>query len=123
MTINYDNRIFAPQANSANGEANSGTLFHYRQRGDIVWAAYAGGGVEFGTLVATVDVRGHLDMRYSHVNTRGELMTGVCQTTPEVLPDCRLRLYERWRWTCGDESVGESVIEEVAPELSASLPS
>lgn len=117
MTINYDNRIFIARENSASGEVNSDTRFYYHQQGDIVWATYAGGGVAFGTLVAAVDASGRLDMRYSHVNARGELMTGVCRTTPEVLPDGRLRLHERWRWTCGDESAGESVVEEVTPEL------
>ena len=117
MTINYDNRIFAPRATSANGEANSSTLFHYHQEGDIVWATYAGGGVNFGTLIATVDASGQLDMRYTHVNARGELMTGICHTTPETLPDGRLRLHERWRWTCVDESAGESVVEEIMPEI------
>lgn len=116
MKINYDNRIFSPRATSANGEADSGTRFHYHQRGRVVWATYAGGGIEFGTLVATVDADGQLDMRYTHVNARGELMTGLCYTTPEVLHDGRLRLHERWRWTCGDESSGESVVEEVIQE-------
>ena len=33
-------------------------------------------------------------MRYHQVNDRGELMTGVCRSTPEVLPDGRIRLHE-----------------------------
>ena len=52
-------------------------------------------------------------MRYHHVNAAGELMTGVCRSTPELLPDGRVRLHERWQWTSGDGSSGESVIEEV----------
>jgi hypothetical protein len=55
-----------------------------------------------------------LDARYQHVNTSGELMTGQCKSTPEVLPDGRLRLHESWRWTSGDMSEGRSVVEEVA---------
>ncbi len=114
MNINYDNRLFAPHTTSANGEANAATVFHYRQRGRVVWATYTGGGIEFGTLTAIADDYGRLDMRYIHVNANGELMTGRCLSTPEVLPDGRLRLYEKWQWTCGDESAGESIIEEVA---------
>jgi hypothetical protein len=111
--INYNDRFFAPVSNTGNGEVGSSTLFHYRQAGGVVWATYAGGDIRFGTLIATVDEDGRLDMRYSHVNRGGELMTGRCESTPEALPDGRLRLYERWQWTSGDGSRGESIVEEV----------
>ena len=116
MSIDYHNRRFRPVDTTDNGEVGGGTLFHYRQSGDVVWATYDGGGVLLGTLVATADVQGRLDMRYCHVNTAGQLMTGECRTEPELLPDGRLRLHERWRWTCGDQSEGESVVEEVRSE-------
>jgi len=51
-------------------------------------------------------------MRDSHVNRGGWLMTGRCESTPEALPDGRLRLRERWQ-SSGDGSRGESVVEEV----------
>ncbi|MFT5144404.1 MAG: hypothetical protein ACI80V_000601 [Rhodothermales bacterium] len=111
--LNYDGRRFVAIANSANGEVSARTVFHYRQRDDLVWATYEGGGVRFGTLVATVDGSGRLDMRYSHVNASGELMTGTCRSNPELLVDGRLRLHESWHWTSGDRSRGESVVEEV----------
>lgn len=82
----------------------------------MAWAAYAGGGVRWGTLVARVAADGALDMRYSHVNEAGELMTGRCRSVPETLPDGRLRLHETWQWTCGDESSGASIVEEIAPD-------
>lgn len=111
--IDYDRRRFTSVANSANGEVSGATTFDYRQRGDIVWATYEGGGIAFGTLVATVVEDGALDMRYSHVNDAGDLRTGICRTTPELLPDGRLRLHEHWRWTSGDRSEGTSTLEEV----------
>ena len=111
--INYQGRRFVGVANSANGEVSDRTVFDYRQRGGVVWATYEGGGVRFGTLVATVGSSGQLEMRYSHVNALGELMTGKCQSTPEVLQDGRLRLHETWQWTSGDETRGESIVEEV----------
>jgi hypothetical protein len=52
-------------------------------------------------------------MRYQHVNKQNELMTGRCHSVPERLPDGRLRMHESWQWTSGDNSSGESVIEEV----------
>ena len=69
--------------------------------------------MRLGTLVATVDAAGGLDMRYAHVNAAGVLMTGTCRSTPDVLADGRLRLHERWRWTSGDRTAGTSVVEEV----------
>lgn len=111
--INYDRRRFRSVSNSETGEVGAGTLFEYHQRDGVVWATYEGGAIRFGTLIATVDEDGVLDMRYHHVNAAGELMTGRCRSTPEVLPDGRLRLHERWQWTSGDGSSGESVIEEV----------
>jgi hypothetical protein len=113
-SINYDFRKFVSTANSANGEVSDQTVFHYRQRDDVVWATYEGGDVRLGTLVATVDASGRLDMRYSHVNSAGELMTGHCHSNPEVMEDGRLRLHESWQWTSGDKSRGESVVEEIS---------
>ena len=113
MTISYDGRIFKPVSNSATGEVGDETLFHYHQKGDIVWAEYACGQIHFGSLIAILLDDGSLDMRYQHVNANGELMTGTCRSTPELLPDGRLRLHEKWQWTSGDLSSGQSVIEEI----------
>ena len=65
--------------------------------------------------MASVDDDGALDMRYAHVNAEGHLMTGECRSTPDLLPDGRLRLHERWQWTSGDRSAGESIVEELDP--------
>jgi hypothetical protein len=40
-------------------------------------------------------------------------MTGICRSTPEILPDGRIRLHEKWQWTSGDRSSGESIVEEI----------
>lgn len=110
----YNNKTFRPVTNAANGEVDGETRFHYHQQGNIVWAEYSGGSVARGSLIATVrDDDQTLDMRYHHVNLKGELMTGQCRSTPVRLPDGRLQLREKWQWTSGDCSSGESVIEEV----------
>ena len=109
----FHNKIFRSVANTDNGEVGDETRFHYQQDGELVWAEYGGGAIRKGVLIAAVLPDNSLDMRYQHVNTQGDLMTGRCRSTPEVLPDGRLRLHERWQWTSGDESAGESVVEEV----------
>ena len=111
--INYNDRKFCGVQNTPNGEVSGDTVFHYRQSEDVVWGTYQGGAVIMGTLIATADHVGHLDMRYQHVNQNGELQTGKCHTRPEVLKDGRLRLHETWQWTSGDLSSGESIVEEI----------
>lgn len=112
-SVDYNGRRFASVENSATGEVGPETVFTYHQDGDVVWATYEGGAVRFGTLIATADERGNLDARYGHVNESGEIMTGECRSTPEVLPDGRIRLHEDWRWTSGDLSSGASIVEEI----------
>ncbi|QIN85244.1 n-acetylglutamate synthase [Rubrobacter tropicus] len=111
--MDYDGRRFRSVENSGTGEVGPETVFDYSQDGNVVSATYEGGDVRFGTLVATVDEDGNLDARYGHVNASGELMTGECRSTPEVLADGRIRLHEEWRWTSGDGSSGRSVVEEI----------
>ena len=98
--------------NSETGEVSSETVFHYHQKNNLVWAEYAGGEIVFGNLIAKVTDNDSLEMRYQHLNKNGELMTGKCFSVPETLSDGRIRLHEKWQWTSGDFSVGESIIEE-----------
>jgi hypothetical protein len=119
--IRYDGRLFRSVENSAGGDVGSATTFHYRQEDDVVWATYSGGSVRFGTLLATVDADGNLDMRYQHVSVDGQFKTGRCQSRPEKLPDGRLRLHERWQWTGGADGEGVSIIEEI-PSSEQSAP-
>lgn len=111
--LNFDGRQFRSAANTDNGEVGADTIFHYHQQDKIVWAEYSGGSIVKGSLIATVQSDNTLDMRYQHVNKNGDLMTGQCLSKPEELPDGRLRMHERWQWTSGDRSQGESVVEEV----------
>ena len=113
MKINYDNRTFKSVSNSESGEVSQDTTFHYRQKDNLVWAEYAGGEIVFGSLIAKVLPDESLEMRYQHLNTRGELMTGKCFSTPEILADGSIRLYEKWQWTSGNLAEGESIIEEI----------
>jgi len=111
--LNYDGKTFVSVSNTSNGEVDARTRFQYHQRGHLVWATYEGGAIEFGTLVAIADADGCLKMNYQHITRQGTLMTGQCTSAPEILPDNRIRLHEKWQWTSGDHSSGTSVIEEV----------
>jgi hypothetical protein len=114
--LNYHNKIFKSIANTTNGEVGSETLFHYQQKDKVVWAEYGGGAIVKGFLIAKVLENDTLDMRYEHINQADELMTGICRSTPEILPNGLIRLHEKWQWTSGDFSSGESIIEEIIAE-------
>jgi len=112
-SVTFNNRLLVSAFNTPNGGCNSGTQFHYRQDGMRVWATYAGERVQFGSLVAIGDAEGCLDMRYQHVDARGQLRAGKCRAIPEILADGRVRLHEQWQWTNGDLSEGQSIVEEL----------
>jgi cell division protein FtsI/penicillin-binding protein 2 len=111
--LNYNNKTFRSVSNSKNGQINNDTIFEYTQTGNIVTAVYQGGSIVKGFVIALADENGKLNMRYQHVNTQQQLMTGICISTPQLLPNGKIQLHEKWQWTCGDNSKGESVIEEV----------
>lgn len=112
-SINYHNRKFRTISNSNNGATSSDTEFHYKQIGNIVFADYLGGSIRYGHLIGIVNEYGTIDMRYHQVNTAGDLMTGICQSHPEILSNGKIRLHESWQWTSGDWSKGESIVEEI----------
>jgi len=111
--VNYHRKTFRSSRTSDNGDINAETVFIFHQDENIVSASYAGGNVISGHIIAFMDEKGVLDMRYHHINTNNELMTGICTSTPEVLENKKIILHEKWQWTSGDMSKGESVIEEI----------
>ena len=112
-TVNYHNRKFRAIQNTENGETSAETVFLYCQEGKILTAEYSGGKILKGHLIGLVDESGNITMRYHQVNTAGELMTGICQSKPEILENGKIKLHETWEWTSGDRSKGESIIEEL----------
>ena len=111
--MNYNNKKFSPICNSDNGETSAETVFLYQQKGKILTAEYAGGEIISGHLIGLVDESGNISMRYHQVNSKEELMTGTCESKPEILPSGKIRLHETWEWTSGDKSKGQSILEEL----------
>ena len=64
--FNYHNKYFKSIQNTDNGEVSGETIFHYRQKGNTIWATYEGGQILFGTLSGTVNEKlvlvGNLDL-------------------------------------------------------------
>jgi len=111
--MNYNNKKFKPVQNSENGETSRETIFEYKQKGRILTSEYQGGQIVKGHLIGLVDEKGNIEMRYHQINKKGELMTGVCFSTPKLTSTGKVRLYENWKWTSGDNSSGESILEEI----------
>ena len=111
--INYHNKRFRPLENTENAETGTDTIFHYKQEGNLLTAAYAGGKIRKGHLIGLVDDSGTIEMRYHQINTEGKLMTGICSSTPKIDADGKIRLYEHWEWTSGDRTKGKSVLIEL----------
>jgi hypothetical protein len=111
--INYNDKTFRSVSNSANGGVSNETFFYYKQQGLHITATYKGGNIVDGSLSATIDDAGNLSMRYQHINTNGQFLTGVCFSKPEIMPNGKIRLHGKWQRTCGDFGKGESVAEEV----------
>jgi len=111
--MRYGGRLFRPVETSENSQTDSDTIFKYEQIENMVTATYSGGDIRFGHLIGRVRDDGTLDMRYHHMTSDGKLMTGLCHTKPELTKSGKLRLHERWQWTCGDQAMGRSILEEI----------
>ncbi|AXT61319.1 hypothetical protein D1816_13505 [Aquimarina sp. AD10] len=101
MKINYNNKTFR-----VSGENEEATHFKYFQKGNIVWGEYEGGGVTKGTLIAKVDDEGILHMHYNHLNANLEFKLGKCISTPKILEDGKIELFEKY------ESINTAVVSK-----------
>lgn len=113
LNINYNNKSFRPIQSSENGETTEETIFEYKQNGEILTSAYCGGKIRKGHLIGLVDENGNIEMRYHQINDKGQLMTGICFSKPEILADGKIRLHETWKWTSGNQSKGTSILQEI----------
>lgn len=111
--MNYNGKRFHVESSSENSEVGSDLIFQYEQTDAILTCTYQGGNILSGHLIGLVDSSGKIQMRYHQITADGTLQTGVCNSTPEILDNGKIRLHESWRWTSGDRSSGESVLIEV----------
>jgi hypothetical protein len=104
--VNYGGRRFRPA-----GDRPDGSVGHYHQDGDLVWADFSGPQVRVGRLVGTCRPDGVIDAAYCLVTAEGDTVAGACVSTPTMLDDGRVQLTEHWRRL--DGSSGVSHIEEI----------
>ncbi|WP_162416135.1 n-acetylglutamate synthase [Cyclobacterium roseum] len=109
----YHNKIFRLVHNSSNGALDGDMRFHYRQQGQVIWSEYKSESILKGHLIGIVADNGIINMRYHQVTHSHEIMTGTCRSVPEILPNGKIRLHEKWQWTSGDQTSGASTLEEI----------
>lgn len=108
--IDYDGRRFRPVTDQP---SEDGTVAVYRQSGDLLWAEFSGGHTRRGSLCGLCAEDGTLEFAYTMVRTTGEVISGRCVSTPEILADGRIRLHEQWERFGPHAATGVSQIEEV----------
>ena len=113
MKINYNRRKFTGVSNSSSGQVSGETVFEYFQEGNHFTGLYSGGSILSGQMMGIVHEDNSLHFVYHHIDTHQQLRNGYCHSLPELLEDGRIRLHEKWQWTYGGDSEGESVIEEI----------
>ena len=111
--MNYNDKKFKVISNSDNGDVSGEMIFHYQQVGEVLSCEYEGDSITDGHLIGIVEEDGTINMRYRQTNPKGEVVSGICCSKPEIHPSGKIRLNESWRWTSGDQSTGESVLEEI----------
>ena len=92
--MNYDGKKFKVISNSENGDVSSDMIFEYRQVGEILSSEYSGENISEGHLIGIVDEDGTINMRYRQINPKGQEVSGICMSTPELMPNGKIRLTE-----------------------------
>ena len=113
ISINYNNRQFRAISNSENGEVSTATVFKYFQEKNTFFGQYSGGNIIKGNIIGKVNSDNSLIFSYQHIDPKGDILTGLCNSTPEIMENGKIRLHEKWQWTCRDFSEGYSIIEEI----------
>jgi len=109
----YHGKEFRSISNSQTGEVSNETTFYYQQKGAVISARYEGGNIREGNILGKVNSDGTIQMSYQHWNKDNEFRAGICTSTPERLPNGKIRLHESWEWTNGIDGCGKSIIEEI----------
>ncbi len=113
VRIDYEGRVFRSSAVET-ASAGDVPVGRYHQDGDTVWADFDGGRVVRGYLVGRRTDDDSLDLAYCQVLADATVVSGRVRSTPELLPDGRVRLREEWERYGPHASRGVSVIEEVS---------
>ena len=110
--MNLDGMTMFASSTAAVGVVDAATRVHFRERGERVYARYAGGSVVRGWLVGRWRAGNMLTFRYAQRERGGSIHGGHSSCAVEQLPDGRLRLIEHFTWSTRSGS-GVNVFDEL----------
>ena len=98
------------------GVSGAETVFHYRVDGAVISAAYAGGRVLTGHVIARATGAETIEALYHSLTADGELLSGWSRGRVGVDAAGLTTLAFEWGWLSGADGGGEShYVETVAP--------
>jgi hypothetical protein len=97
MMVNLDRVTMFVSSTASNGVVSGETRLNFSQRGERVWARYAGGSVSRGWLVGRW-IANSLRFRYVQIEDSHTIHAGRSACEVERLSDGRLRLVEHFAW-------------------------
>jgi hypothetical protein len=105
MEFSFNNKTFILLENSANGTADSATVFSYRQKGDIITACYSGGMIRHGSITGRIE--GHyLQLLYQCLTTANELKAGKAVAFLSMDQNNKIRMKMNWEWLMHEQNDG-----------------
>ncbi|MCH2174485.1 MAG: n-acetylglutamate synthase [Lentisphaeria bacterium] len=110
--VNLNGKKFRSMSNSANGDVDETTVFHYYQDNKIIWADYKGASIQKGHLIGVINSNGDLKFSYHHINQNGEIMIGECFSRYSTNENGKIIYNEAWQWLHYDQTSGHSKIIE-----------
>lgn len=108
--IDYEGRRFLEDTTDPTADA---PVVHFHQQGDVIWARSIHHGVHHGALTGRAAPDGTIEFGYAMLVSDGSVVSGHSIATPELLPDGRLKLTERWERYGPGASSGVSDFVEV----------
>jgi hypothetical protein len=98
------------------GVSGADTVFHYRVDGAVISAAYAGGRVLAGHVIARATGPDTIETLYHSLTSDGALLSGWSRGRVGVDAAGRTTLAFEWGWLSGADGGGEShYVETAAP--------
>ena len=110
--INLDGITMFVSDTAATGVVDKETRLDFAQRGERVWARYAGGKVARGWLIGRW-IADSLRFRYAQIEEPRAIHAGQSMCDVQQLPDGRLRLIEHFAWRTRAGS-GINVFDELS---------
>ena len=108
--IDYEGRKFLEDTTDPEADV---PVVHFHQQGELIWAQSTHHGIHHGSLTGRCTQDGTLEFGYAMLVSGGTVVSGHSIATPEVLPDGRIKLTERWERYGAGAATGVSDFIEV----------